>query len=113
MPTDHDRIWSALASPQRRALLAALRDGPKTTTELVERLPSLTRFAVMKHIGVLRNVDLVRTREEGRRKLNSLNVIPLRVVYDELVSGYQDLWARHLTAVKRDAKTSGGRGERG
>lgn len=102
--TTTDGIWRALANPQRRALLAALRDGPKTTTELVERFPALTRFAIMKHIAVLREIDLVRTREDGPRRINSLNAVPLRMLYEELVEGYQDLWARQLTNVKRRAE---------
>ncbi len=102
--TTTDGIWRALANQQRRSLLAALRDGPKTTTELVERFPELTRFAVMKHIAVLREIDLVRTREDGPRRINSLNAVPLRMLYEELVDGYQDLWARQLIGVKRHAE---------
>ncbi len=81
-----------------------MRDGPRTTTYLVEQLPELTRFAVMKHIGVLRDCGLVLTEEQGKRKLNSLNAVPLRLVYEELVTGYQDLWARQLLKVQRRAE---------
>lgn len=104
MTADVDAIWRALANPQRRAILQALRDGPRTTTYLVEQLPDLTRFAVMKHIGVLRDCGLVLTEEQGKRKLNSLNAVPLRLVYEELVNGYQDLWARQLLRVQRRAE---------
>jgi DNA-binding transcriptional ArsR family regulator len=106
LTTQNDHIWRALASPQRRAILAVLRDGPKTTTYLVDQFPSLTRFAVMKHIALLREVGLIRTKEEGRRKINSLNALTLRLVYDELVDGYQDLWARQLLSVKRHAESA-------
>ena len=58
----------------------------------------------MKHIGVLRDCGLVLTEEQGKRKLNSLNAVPLRRVYEELVNGYQDLWARQLLNVKRRAE---------
>ena len=99
-----DAVWRALADPRRRAILALLRDGPRTTTHIIEQFPSMTRFAVMKHIGVLREVGLVRTREEGARRMNSLNVVPLRMVYDELVDGYRDLGAGALADVKQRAE---------
>lgn len=103
---DSDAIWKALASPHRRTLLKALRDGPKTTGELVDQLPSMTRFAVMKHIRVLRDVGLVISRDEGPRKMNRLNAVPLRQVYEELTDDFQELWAQRLLRVKRRAETS-------
>jgi hypothetical protein len=48
----------------------------------------------MKHLSVLRDAGLVRVREKGRTVLNSLNVIPIRLIHDRWVSGYQGLWAR-------------------
>ena len=105
MSLDNDTIWRALANPQRRALLKALRGGPQTTTHLVEQLPAMTRFAVMKHISVLRDAGLVLTRDDGPRKMNSLNAVPLRLVYEELVDDYQDLWAQKLLNVKRRAES--------
>ena len=98
---DLDPVWKALSDPTRRAILDVLRNGPCTTTEIVERFPELTRFGVMKHLGVLRDAGLVQDRWEGRRRINSLNVIPLRMIYERWVSGYQDLWAGKLTSLKR------------
>jgi DNA-binding transcriptional ArsR family regulator len=100
-PTDLDPVWKALSDPTRRAILDVLRNGPCTTTEIVERFPKLTRFGVMKHLAVLRDAGLVQDRWEGRRRINSLNVIPLRMIYERWVSGYQDLWAGKLTSLKR------------
>jgi DNA-binding transcriptional ArsR family regulator len=106
MTTNTDRIWRALANPQRRVILAALRDGPKSTSFLVEQFPKMTRFAVIKHIGVLRDVGLIRTKVEGRQKMNSLNAVPIRRVYEELVNDYQDLWAKKWISVKRHAESN-------
>jgi DNA-binding transcriptional ArsR family regulator len=98
---DLDPVWKALSDPTRRAILDFLRDGPRATTEVVEQFPALSRFGVMKHIAVLREAGLVQTRQEGRRTLNSLNVIPIRQIYERWVSGYQDLWASKLMSLKR------------
>ena len=101
---DLDRVWRALADPTRRAILDELRGGPQTTTEIVGRVPGLTRFGVMKHLSVLRGAGLVQTREEGRTVLNSLNVIPIRLIYERWVSDYQDLWARQWMRLRRSAE---------
>jgi len=72
-----DPVWKALSDPTRRTILDLLRDGPRTTTEIVESFPRLTRFAVMKHLDVLREAGLVQTRELGRQRMNSLNAVPI------------------------------------
>jgi DNA-binding transcriptional ArsR family regulator len=67
----------------------------------VDRIPGLSRFGVMKHLAVLREASLVRTREEGRQVVNTLNVVPIRLIYERWVSDYQDLWIRNLSSLKR------------
>jgi DNA-binding transcriptional ArsR family regulator len=62
----------------------------------------MTRFGVMKHLDVLRNAGLVNTREEGRQRVNSLNPVPIRQIYERWVSRYQDFWADTLLRVKED-----------
>ncbi len=106
MPDDLDTIWKALSDKTRRQILKLLRERPLGTTEIVRAIPHLTRFGVMKHIGVLREVGLVRVRKDGTHRLNTLNVIPIRQVYDELVHGYQDIWAGQLTELKRELESS-------
>jgi len=51
-----DPVWKALADPTRRAILDLLRGGPRTTTGIVRAFPVLSRFGVMKHLEVLRDV---------------------------------------------------------
>jgi len=98
---DLDPVWKALSDPTRRAILDLLRKGPCTTTEIVAEFPSLTRFGVMKHLTVLRDAGLVQSKWEGRRNINSLNAVPIRMIYERWVSGYQDLWASKLVSLKK------------
>lgn len=104
MPDD-DAIWKALADATRREVLDTLRDGPRTTTQIVERFPDLSRFAVMKHLDVLRDSGLVNTRAEGRKRINSLNAAPLRKVVERWISRYDGFWANTLLRVKEDAES--------
>jgi DNA-binding transcriptional ArsR family regulator len=99
-----DPIWKALSDPTRRAILDLLRDRPRTTTEIVDSFPRLTRFGVMKHIEVLRESGLIQTRELGRRRMNSLNAVPIRRIYERWVSRFQELWSSELLRIKEMAE---------
>src|SRR5271154_3405481 len=107
MPSDPtqgqmDAVWKALSDPTRRAILDLLREGPRTTTEIVDAFPKLSRFGVMKHMDVLRQAGLIQTREEGRQRVNSLNAVPIRQIYERWVSNYQELWVDKLLRLKDD-----------
>jgi len=99
-----DTVWKALSDATRRELLDLLRDGPHTTGALSEAFPELSRFAVMKHLGVLEEAGLVTARREGRKRWNHLNAVPLRRIYERWVSKYEDAWAGSLIRLKRLAE---------
>ena len=102
MTSDLDQVWKALSDPTRRSILDLLRKGPKTTTEIVDAFPDMTRHAVMKHIDVLRDSSLVITREEGRRRINSLNPVPIRQIYERWMGPFSELWSSTLLRIKDD-----------
>ena len=99
-PDDLDPVWRALASPVRRRVLDLLRDGPLSTGELAASFPRLSRFAVMQHLGVLVDADLVTTHRDGRTRLNFLNPVPIQRIYSRWVSRYQGPWTEALVALK-------------
>ena len=105
MASDLDQVWKALSDPTRRSILDLLRKGPRTTTEIVEAFPEMTRHAVMKHIDVLRDSGLVNTREEGRRRINSLNPVPIRQIYERWMGPFSELWSSTLLRLKDDVES--------
>lgn len=104
MPEDLDNVWKALSDPTRRAILDLLRRGSMTTTEIVEAFPDMTRHAVMKHIDSLRTAGLVNTREEGRRRINSINAVPIRQIYERWMGPFSELWSSALLRIKNDVE---------
>ncbi len=104
MANDLDPVWKALSDPTRRTILDLLRAGPKTTTEIVEKFPKISRHAVMKHIDVLRGAGLVDTREDGRRRINSLNPAPIRQIYERWMDPFSELWTSTLLRIKDDVE---------
>lgn len=97
-----DPVWKALSDATRRSILDLLRDGPKKTTEIVEKFPDLSRFAVMKHLDVLRAANLVTTEASGRERINSINVVPIRQIYERWVTPFAEIWSNPLLRVKED-----------
>jgi len=82
-------IFKALGDPHRRLLLDRLleRDG-QTLGELDAALPGMTRFGVMKHLGVLQTANLITVRRVGRRKLHYLNAAPIQLVLERWFGKY-------------------------
>ena len=99
-----DLVWRALSDSTRRDLLDQLRTGPKTTSQLVDAVPSMSRFGVMKHLGVLEEAGLLVATKEGRQRFNHLNAVPLRQLFERWVSKYEDSWAGSLLSLKRLAE---------
>ena len=95
--------FRALADPNRRSLLDALRerDG-QALGELEERLPGMTRFGVMKHLRILEGAGLVTTRRDGRRKLHFLNPVPIQLIADRWISRYAQPWTAAMVDLKRN-----------
>jgi len=101
MNMDSDTVWRALASPHRRAILDALREGPKSTGELNRTLPELSRFAVMQHLKVLEEANLVLSRRSGRSRMSYSNPVPLRQMYERWVTGLASGAAETALQFKR------------
>lgn len=96
---DDDRLWKALSDPTRRAILDNLSSSARTTGDLVDKFPNLSRFAVMKHLGVLESVGLVSHTRKGRQRFNHLNAVPLRKVYERWVGHLEDGFAASLLRI--------------
>jgi DNA-binding transcriptional ArsR family regulator len=72
-----DAVFAALADPTRRQVLRAVAEhGPVTATALADGLP-VTRQAVAKHLGLLREAGLVAAERAGRETRFTARTAPL------------------------------------
>jgi DNA-binding transcriptional ArsR family regulator len=79
MPDTLSRTFSALADPTRRAILARLRTGEATVTELAEPfLGQMTLPGVTKHLKVLETAGLVTKTRDAQWRPCTLNAEPLK-----------------------------------
>jgi DNA-binding transcriptional ArsR family regulator len=83
--------FNAVAEPRRREILDLLAGGELPVNDIVDAL-GLGQPQVSKHLRVLREVDVVAVREDGRRRLYRLNGGALKPIHD-WVSNYERLWS--------------------
>src|SRR6266705_1293893 len=91
--------FDALAEPMRRRILDLLREQPRVVGELVELL-GISQPGISKHLRVLREVGLVRARQDAQRRWYELRPEPLAEV-DAWLEPYRKLWAGRLDALER------------
>lgn len=90
-------IFTAIADPIRRDILALLRRGEQPAGTLVETL-DLPQPNVSKHLKALREAGLVTIRIDGPRRLYSLDPRPLAEL-DDWLAPYREFWANRLDAL--------------
>jgi DNA-binding transcriptional ArsR family regulator len=83
--------FNAVAEPRRRQILDALADGELPVNDLV-RLLGLAQPQVSKHLRVLREVEVVAVRDDGRQRLYRINGPALKPIYD-WVKPYERSWS--------------------
>ena len=86
--------FNAVAEPRRRQILDLLAQGERPVNDLVELL-GLAQPQVSKHLRVLREVDLVHVRDEGRQRMYRLNAGPLKGIHDWLAK-YEQAWNKRF-----------------
>jgi len=103
MPADieavAEQVFTALADPTRRAILAALAaGGPATATDLADRLP-VTRQAIARHLVLMAEAGLVTAEPGERRRVQyRLRSAPMQVAQQFLAALARD-WDRPLGAL--------------
>jgi DNA-binding transcriptional ArsR family regulator len=92
-------VFSALADPTRRGILAALAAQERSVTDLARPFGmSLPGF--MKHLGILEEAGLVLREKEGRVVNCALSTDPMREAMDWL-EHYKAFWDERLAALAR------------
>lgn len=72
-------MLSALAEPNRMAIVELLRDGPLTVGEIAKRL-ELSQPHASKHLKVLSDNEIVEVKPEANRRYYKLRPEPFQVI---------------------------------
>jgi DNA-binding transcriptional ArsR family regulator len=94
--------FNAVAEPRRRDILAFLAGQERTVSQIVDAL-SIEQPSVSKHLRVLKEVDLVRVRRDGRNQLYRTNAEAIRPLH-EWTETFERFWRHQLNRVKERAE---------
>src|SRR4051812_49569770 len=83
-------VFSALADPTRRAIVAELAERDATVTELTAPL-SISMPAVSRHLKVLERAALISRSRSGKWRASHLEAAPLRDAAD-WIERYRRVW---------------------
>lgn len=96
-PSNTD-VFTAIADATRRDLLLRLAtDGEQSVSQLLEPL-SVSQPTISKHLRVLREAGLVRSRKAGRLMVYQIEASQLQQVYD-WVAHFEQHWDEKLDAL--------------
>ncbi|MEO9167127.1 MAG: metalloregulator ArsR/SmtB family transcription factor [Aestuariivirga sp.] len=93
----------ALADPTRRAMLARLRQGEATVSELAQPF-EMSLPAISKHIKVLQQAGLITRSRHAQQRPCQLSPEALREV-DDWMKAYRDVWEDRLDRLDTYLKT--------
>ena len=90
-----DKVFKALADPNRRKLIDRLHaKNGQTLTELCNGL-GMARQSVTQHLGLLEDANLISVQWQGREKLHYFNPVPIHEIYE--------LWIRKFEQKRLEA----------
>jgi len=95
-----DNIWKALSDKNRRRILDYLRESELTTGDICRHFRKLSRFGVMKHLGILERAGLIIIKRDGKHRWNYINPVPIRQIYERWVRKYEENWSSYLIHLK-------------
>jgi DNA-binding transcriptional ArsR family regulator len=91
------KALEVLAEPTRRQIVELLAGGERSAGEIASHFPT-SRPGISRHLRVLREHGLVVAREEGQRRLYSLDPAPLEEL-DDWLQTYRHFWTNRLDAL--------------
>jgi len=93
---------AALADPTRRRILELLVDGEVPAGDLSDQF-SVSRPAISRHLRVLREAGLVRSRVDGQRRVYALDAQPLAEL-DAWLAPYRRFWTQRVDALDTEIR---------
>ena len=96
-------VFSAIAEPRRREVIAVLSDGREyAINEVVVRM-KMAQPAVSKHLSALRKAGVVTVVKRGQHRMYRLNAASLKPVH-EWVKAFERYWTHQVDQIKQRAE---------
>lgn len=97
---DMDAVFQALAHESRRRMLDIVKQEPGIGVGALAAGFDVSRIAVMKHLAVLEEANLILSEKDGRTRKLYFNAAPIQMIHDRWTSEYSAYWAGQMTRIK-------------
>jgi DNA-binding transcriptional ArsR family regulator len=101
MVEDANKVFKALADPSRRKLLDRLFEKNGQSLNELCLQHDMSRQAVMKHLDLLEEANLVVSMKSGREKLHYLNPVPIQEIYSRWIGKFEQPRLQALENLKQ------------
>ena len=91
-------VFTAIADPNRRAILDHLAGGDMTAGEIASKF-DISRPAVVNHLRILEQSKLIRITARGRQRIHTIDPTGLKQIRDWM-RRYEGFWDDKLMALK-------------
>ena len=102
--SDMDQVFGALSHTTRRTILDHLRSDPGQTVGVLAGKFDVSRIAIMAHLKVLEDANLIVSEKDGRSRKLYLNAVPIQQISDRWLDAYSGSFASRLTSIKYAAE---------
>ncbi len=102
-----DAVFQALGHAHRRRMLDIVKEQPGCSVNDVCAFFDVSRIAVMKHLRVLEEADLIVSQKEGRKRKLFFNTVPIQMIYDRWTTEFSAFWAQRLVDIKYNVESKG------
>ena len=99
-------IFHALAHENRRKIMDVVKAHPGVSVGRLAQEFDVSRIAVMNHLAVLEDANLIVSEKDGRVRRLYLNAAPIQMINDRWMSDYSAHWAKRLTGIKYAAEAA-------
>ena len=100
---DMDLVFHALAHQTRRRILDLVRDRPGQSVGELAKAFDVSRIAIMNHLKVLEDANLITSQKDGRSRRLYLNAMPIQAIHERWIDGFSAYWADRLSFIKQAA----------
>lgn len=94
-----NKVFRALAVPNRRAIFETLTGGEAAVNDLTERF-DISQPAVSQHLAALKSAGLVSDRREGRRVFYRVEPSGMKPLID-WIEHYRAFWTEHVGQLEQ------------
>jgi len=98
-----DDVFSAIAEPRRREVIAVLSNGREYAVNDIVHSMRMAQPSVSKHLGALHRAGVVTMVRRGRHRLYRLNAAGLKPVHD-WVQVFERYWTHQIDEIKQRAE---------